>query len=45
MTKIYLLQRSERRDNLDPPHPFRPYVAVFSRQTVRASLSFGTEFT
>jgi hypothetical protein len=42
MTKIYLLQRLERRDTLDPPLPLRPYIAVFSRQIVRDSLSFGT---
>jgi len=45
MTKINLLQRLERRGTLDPPLPLRPYIAVFSRQNIRSSLSFGTEFT
>jgi hypothetical protein len=45
MTKIYVLRRSERRDTLDPPLPLRPYIAVFNRQDIRASLSFGIEFT
>jgi len=45
MNKIYLLRRLESSDTLDPPLPLRPYTAVFSRQTVRASLSFVTEFT
>lgn len=45
MTKIYLLQRSERRDILDPPLSLRLYIAVFNRQDIRDSLCFGIEFT
>lgn len=42
MTKIYLLQRSERGDILDPPLPLRPYIAVFNRQDISYSLIFVT---